>query len=296
MKIVVGASSFAAQSNKAIDLLLNKGVEVVKNPYGRKLTPEETIAHLKGADGILAGLETLDEAVLSKADSLKAITRIGIGMENVDLDYAKSRGIKISNTPSGPTEAVAEMTVAALLSIGRQIIPSNDDMHKGIWKKRIGFSLNGLRVLIIGYGRIGQRVGEMLKAFNADVIVYDPAKEGHTIDLLKSMLSEADAITLHASGKDEILTAELIEAMKTGVVLLNSARGGLVCEDALYKALKTGEISHYWGDVFPQEPYNGKLLECENAILTPHIATYSRQCRESMETEAVLNIMKDLGI
>jgi len=296
MKVVVGASSFAAQSDKAINLLQEKGITVVKNPYGRKLTPEETVEHLRGADGILAGLETLDETVLNQTTTLKAIARIGIGMENVDIPYATSRGIKVSNTPSGPTEAVAEMTVAALLSIGRQIIPSNDDMHNGIWKKRIGFSINGLKVLLVGYGRIGKRVGELLESFGAELIVYDPISENCSIGQLKLALSEADVVSLHASGKDEVITTEHIKSMKDGVVLLNSARGGLVNEDALYDALCSNKIAYYWGDVFPQEPYAGKLLSCKNAILTPHIATYSRQCRESMETEAVKNILRDLGI
>lgn len=296
MKVVVGASSFAANSEKAIRLLWEKGIEVVKNPYGRKLTVEETIAHLQGADGLLAGLETLDEEVLSKAPDLKAIARIGIGMDNVDQEAAKRHGIKVSNTPDAPTAAVAEMALAALLTIGHEIIPCDRDVHNHIWKKRIGFSLIGLNVLFVGYGRIGRRFADHLRALGSNISVYDPYQPQVSEPDLGEALAKADVVTLHASGKDEILTPETFSRMKKGIVILNCARGALVNEDALYENLKSGKVSHYWGDVFWQEPYEGRLLACENAILTPHISTYNSLCRESMETEAVRNLLEDLGL
>ena len=295
MKVVVGASSFAGSSDKAINLLLEKGIEVVKNPYGRKLTVEETIEHLQGADGLLAGLELLNEEVLSKAPQLKAIARIGIGMDSVDVKACENHGVKVSNTPDAPTAAVAEMALAALLTIGHEIVASNNDVHNKVWKKRIGFSLDGLNVLFIGYGRIGRRFADHLKHFGSNIVIYDPYLPEISVKDLKEALKNADVVTMHASGKDEILTTEMFECMKDGAVVLNCARGGLINEDALYDALKSGKVSHYWGDVFWQEPYEGKLLECENAILTPHIATYNSLCRESMETEAVKNLLRDLG-
>lgn len=295
MKVVVGASSFAGSSSKAINLLLEKGIEVVRNPYGRKLNIEETIVHLQGADGLLAGLELLNEEVFSKAPNLRAIARIGIGMDNVDLDAAKRHRIKVSNTPDAPTAAVAEMALAALLAIGHEIIPCNQDMHNKVWKKRIGFSLIGLNVLFIGYGRIGRRFAKQLKALGSNILVYDPFYPEISEPNFHIALQKADVITLHASGKEEILTADTFSMMKNGTVILNCARGELVNEDRLYEALKSGKVAHYWGDVFWQEPYEGKLLECENAILTPHISTYNSVCRESMETEAVLNLLEDLN-
>jgi D-3-phosphoglycerate dehydrogenase len=295
MKIVVSASSFSEENDRAMNLLLERNIEVIKNPYGRKLTPSETIDHLRGADGLLAGLEVLNEEVLSKAPMLRAISRIGVGVENVDFEYTKRMGIRVSNTPEAPTAAVAEMTLAALLTIGRQIIPCNTDMHNGVWKKRMGLSVLGLNVLIIGYGRIGKRVGEMLSLLGANITFYDPAFDDKFNTSLEELVKDADIITLHASGKEEILTPPLISIAKPGIVVLNSARGLLVNEDALCEALNSGKIAYYWADVFPEEPYSGRLLEYENAILTPHVSTYSKQCRESMEEEAVLNILEDLS-
>ena len=295
MKIVVGASSFAGSSDKAINMLLERGIEVVKNPYGRKMNEEEIVRHLQGADGLLAGLEPLTEKVFQEAPQLKAIARIGIGMDNVDIEAAKRHRIKVSNTPDAPTAAVAEMALAALLTIGHEIIPCNADVHQKIWKKRIGFSLAGLNVLLIGYGRIGRRFGEHLKYFGSNLMIYDPYQPEISEPDLKAALAKADVVTLHASGKEEILTREMFSYMKDGVVILNCSRGPLINEDALYEGLKGNKVAKFWGDVFWTEPYEGKLLECDNAILTPHISTYNSLCRESMETEAVKNILEDLG-
>lgn len=295
MKIAVGASSFGGSSDKAMNMLKEHGIDVVKNPYGRKLTLEETIEHLQGADGLLAGLEPLNEEVFSRTPKLKAISRIGIGMDNVDQEAAKRHGIKVSNTPDAPTDAVAEMALAALLTIGHEIVPCNEDMHKGIWKKRIGFSLKNLNVLFVGYGRIGKKFADHLKYFGSNIKVYDPYQPDISEKKLDEAMGWADVITLHASGKDEIISTGLFDYMKEGTVILNCARGGLINEEALEKNLKSGRVAHYWGDVFPREPYEGGLLSCENAVLTPHISTYNALCRESMETEAVKNILEDLG-
>lgn len=295
MRIVVGASSFAADSRQALDLLASHGMEVIKNPFGRKLTEEETIRHLQGADGLLAGLETLNESVFSACPQLKAIARIGIGMDNVDLDAARRHGIRVSNTPDGPTEAVAEMTLSALLCIAHQFIPANTDVHQGIWKKRMGFSIRGAKVLIIGYGRIGQRTAELMRGLGADVTIYDKYVATGDSGSLQEGLQWADVISLHAAGTETILSDMELSLCKKGVILLNSARGNLVDEQALAKRLKTGEIGWFWGDAFWQEPYTGILLSCPNAILTPHLSTYTTRCREEMETAAAQNLLEDLG-
>ena len=296
MKVVVGASSFAQSNPKIEELFVDKNIELVKNPYCRRLTKEETIEQLQGADGLLAGLESLDDEVFKNCPNLKAIARIGIGMDNVDLEAAKQYNIKVSNTPEEPTEAVAEMTVAALLSICHNIIPSNSDVHEGTWKKRIGKSISELKVLIVGYGHIGRQTDSLLSSLGAEVLIYDKYDTKNSTCTLEEGISQVDVITIHASGTDEIITRELIDKMSDGVIVLNSARGGIVNEQALYDALRSGKVSYFWGDALWQEPYNGILLECDNAILTPHISTYTTKCRSSMEMQAVKNLFRDLGV
>lgn len=288
IKIAVGASSFGQP--EALELL--GGYELVLNPHGRKLTEAETLEHLQGATGLLAGLEPLTEAVFKACPQLKAIARIGIGMDNVDIEAARKHNIKVSNTPDGPTYAVAEMTLTALLCIARRIIPANDDIHNGIWKKQMGLSLKGSTILLVGYGRIAREFERLLEPFGATILKYDPLLPDSKP--LSELLPAADVISLHASGKDCLIGKSELDITKDGAVLLNSARGGLVDEDAVYAALKSGKLSWYWADVFSQEPYTGKLAEIGSALLTPHISTYTDLCRRDMEVQAVKNLLEDL--
>ncbi|HCJ11724.1 MAG: hypothetical protein A2Y14_01380 [Verrucomicrobia bacterium GWF2_51_19] len=296
MRVVVGASSFAATSDKPIERLRQYGIECVKNPFGRKLTESETIEFLKGADGVLAGLEPYNATVLKSTSSLKAISRIGIGLDNVDIACAKSCGIRVSNTPEGPTKAVAEMTLAALLCLARGLVPANQALHEKKWNKAIGLSIDGLTVLVIGYGRIGRQVGTLLKTLGANILIYDPQLPNLSLPTLAEGLIQADVITIHASGNTPILTNETIKRVKTGAILLNAARGELVDEVALIEALNRGKVAACWLDVFAKEPYDGPLTQCSNALLTPHISTYTKQCRDAMETQAVENLLRDLGL
>lgn len=295
MKVVVGASSFGSGDGAVERMFSDRGIELVKNPYGRKLTKEEIIQHLEGAVGLLAGLEPLDGEVFDKCPDLKAISRIGIGMDNVDREAAQKHGIKVSNTPQGPTDAVAEMTVAALLTICHNLVASNRDVHNGIWKKRLGKSISELTVFIIGYGHIGRKTAEMLERFGTDIMVYDKYDQNISTCSFEEGLSDADVISIHASGKDEIISDEMFKRMKEGVIILNSARGGLINEQGLYDALTSGRVSAFWGDALWQEPYHGILTKCENAVLTPHICTYTTKCRSNMEMQAVDNLLRDLG-
>ncbi len=301
--VAIGPSSFAEEEDAPLRLLQQAGVEVKPNPYGRRLTEPEIIEHLKGVDGLLAGLEPLNRAVLaSAAPRLKALARVGIGMTNVDLDAARELGVLVSNTPDGPVNAVAEMTLAALLALGRKLILSNNALHEGGWKKLIGTGLSGTPVLLIGYGRIGRRVGELLHAFGAEVLVYDPGLEAgpppgvRRMATLEDGLRAAEVISLHASGEECLLGAREFACMRDGVLLLNSARGGLVDEESLLTALDMGKVGGVWFDAFWQEPYKGRLIEYPQALLTPHVGTYTRQCRLDMECAAVKNLLRDLGI
>lgn len=295
MKVLVGASSFNPEG-EAMNLLKEKGIEVILNPYGRKMTEDEITEQLSDVDGLLAGLEPLNEKVLQSANKLKAIARIGIGMDNVNQQAAKALSIKVSNTPDGPTDAVAEMTLTALLSIEHHLVDSNDEMHNRIWKKHLGKSISELCIFFIGYGRIGRKTADLMKNLGAKILAYDKYNPSVTNCSLEEGLARADVISLHASGGDCIVSEEAIKNMKDGVVVLNSARGSLIDDEAVYTALKSGKIAFYWGDAHPEEPYSGILCDCANAVLTPHICTYTTSCRSKMELQAVRNLLRDLDV
>tara|TARA_B100000315_G_scaffold241608_1_gene262639 strand:- start:155 stop:1069 length:915 start_codon:yes stop_codon:yes gene_type:complete len=302
MKIAITTSSFASVDSSPLKLLEAKGLEIVQNSYGRKLTEEEAIDHLKGVDGLLAGLEPLNGNVFRQCPQLKAIARVGIGMDNVDVEAAEKAKIKVSNTPDGPTDAVAEMTLAAALAVCRNIIPANSSLHHKQWQKSIGLGLKNTNVLFIGYGRIGRKTAELFRALCVRIYVSDPALKqsdlmfGEKNIELNDGLKSADIVSLHAGGNKPILTASEFEQMKDGVIILNSARGSLIDENSLIKALDSGKVASAWMDVYPKEPYAGKLTEYGQVLLTPHISTYTVQCRRDMEMEAVKNLLRDLGI
>ena len=300
MRVAISTSSFASIDSTPLEILKSKGLEVVSNPYGRKLTENEIIDHLQNVDGLLAGLEPLNNRVFTSCPELKAIARVGIGMENVELDAATKVGIKVSNTPKGPTDAVAEMTLAAALSLSRSILQANDALHQKNWEKSISMGLNNSRLLIIGYGRIGRRVAELFQAMGSHVMVCDPAVSQDELQSslklveLYDGLAKADIITLHLSGDSPILKAAEFDVMKNNVIILNSARGNLINEDALIEALDNNRVASAWLDVFPKEPYSGKLTKYKQVLLTPHISTYTVQCRKDMEMAAVNNLLRDL--
>ncbi|MBX3176060.1 MAG: hydroxyacid dehydrogenase [Candidatus Hydrogenedentes bacterium] len=303
LTVAIGPSTFAEKDPEPLRMLEAAGVQVKPNPCGRRLTESEIIAHLQGVDGLIAGLEPLNRAVLQAAHPrLKALARVGIGVANVDFDAAREFGVRVSSTPEGPIDAVAEMTLAALLTLARGIVPANDALHHGEWAKSIGLGLRGATVLLVGCGRIGSRVAELLQAFGADVLAADPALNpdsappGVKIVSIEDGFQRADMISLHASGEACLLNANAFARMNYGVLLLNSARGGLVDESALLGALDSGKVKGAWFDAFWEEPYTGPLTRYPQVLLTPHTATYTVQCRRRMETDAVRNLLRDLDI
>ena len=302
MKIAIGPSSFASVNKTPLKVLKSKGLEVINNPYARKLTENEIIDHLQGVDGLIAGLEPLNSNVFQKSTDLKVIARVGIGMENVDMKSAEIHKIKVSNTPDGPTDAVAEMTLAAALSLSRNIVQVNRALHEKQWEKSIGMGLKNTNLLIVGYGRIGRKVAELFRIMGAQILVCDPfvtkndLQSGEELLELKDGLKLADIITLHAGGDNPILTETEFKMMKKGTIVLNSARANLIDEGALIYALDSGNVSSAWLDVFWNEPYTGKLTDYEQVLLTPHMSTYSVQCRRDMEMAAAENLLRDLEI
>ncbi len=301
-RIAIGPSSFAEQDHAPLRMLEEAHCEVIRNPHGRRLTEAEITELLVDADGLIAGLEPLSRTVLESAKKLRAIARVGVGLSNVDAYAAKELKIAVSNTPEGPAEAVAEMTIAALLTLSRNLHTMDAALHRREWSKHVGVGLRGTKVLLIGYGRAGQRVCKLLHAFGAHVMIWDPflkhhvtTEEAERIDTLHHGLTTADVVSLHASGTKCILDATAIREMKRGSILLNSARGELIDEDALAGALNSGALSGAWIDAFTEEPYSGPLCDCPNALLTPHAATYTKQCRHDMETAAVRNLLHDLS-
>ncbi len=298
-KILIGPSSFAETDKTPMNRLIASGYEVIDNPFKRKLTKNELLGLLTpDVVGIVAGLEPLDRDVLQRSQ-LRVVSRVGSGISNVDLTTAQDLGIEVCSTPNGPTAAVAELTLGALLGLLRMIPLMDQALHNGKWSKKIGVQLEGMTVAIIGFGRIGRHVAELLVPFRVNLLVVDPFladdAAGHYVKLsLAEALPQADIVTIHSSGEECLIDEREFAIMKPGVYLLNVARGGLIAEEALVKALEGGKVAGAWIDTFKEEPYSGPLCRFHNVVLTPHVGSYTLECRKQMETEAVDNLLNAL--
>lgn len=273
----------------------------VVNPWGRKLKEAELASLLEEyrPAGLLAGTEPITRAVLETAkDYLRVISRVGAGWDNVDHAAAANLGIRVYRTSGVLTHAVAELTIGLILAALRSISLQDRLLRQGTWQKRMGGLLRGKKVGIIGFGAIGQRVGELVRAFGGEVIFFDPhPKAGSWARSvsLKELLAQADIISLHASGKQKILGAEELAWIgNRGVILINTARGDMIDEEALCAGLQSGQIGCACLDVFGEEPYHGDLCSMDNLVLTPHIGSYAREARQLMEETAIDHLIKGL--
>jgi D-3-phosphoglycerate dehydrogenase len=302
-KILISTSSFGSCGDEPLELLRQKEYQIVINSFGRKLTSSEVIELGKGCAGIIAGVELLDGPVLEALAGLRCISRCGVGTDNVDLEKARELGIMVMNTPDAPTRAVAELTVGVIFDLLRNITRGDREMRRGGWYKGMGNLLVGRKVGILGLGRIGRTVAEMLIKLGAEVsgsdIKPDPKwlkANRVTLRSTGELLKESEILTIHVSdaGEGHLIAAAELESMKKGAYLINLSRGGMVDEDALYQALKSGRLAGAALDVFEQEPYTGTLKELDNVVLTPHIGSYAREARLEMEMQAARNLISGL--
>jgi phosphoserine phosphatase SerB len=234
---------------------------------------------------------------VDRAKNLKMVLRAGVGLDNIDLEYCKLKNIEVRNTAQASTISVAELVFALLLSIARKIVQKTEEVRKGYWRKEGGFELSGKTMGVIGYGNIGQEVAKRAASFGMTVIAYDPFITRANIPILslKELLHVSDVITLHIPLNEttrELISAETINEMKDGIILINTSRGGVVNENDLYDALLSGKISFAGLDVFQIEPPNSKLIELPNVVLTPHIGGNTIDASDRVG-EAVIGQVKE---
>ncbi len=304
-KILISPTSFGSCGKQPLELLKKENYKVISNLFGRKMTADELVEQGKDTIGIVAGVELLNGRVLELLPSLRCISRCGVGTDNIDLKKAKELGIAVRNTPDGPTRAVAELTVGVIFNFLRNISYCDREIRKGEWHKGMGSLLLNKKVGILGLGRIGRKVGELLLGLGAEVAGADISPdmkwlETNKIPLLtlEELIKESDILCIHISySKDNrhIIGKKEIESMKEGAYFVNLARGGIVNEDVLYRALKSNHLAGAALDVFEQEPYTGPLRELDNVVLTPHIGSYARESRLEMEIQAVKNLLESLS-
>lgn len=297
-KISITTTSFGKADGEVLNPLKERGFEIIFNTRGRKLEAEEVKDIAKDSIGIIAGTESMNEDVLSSLKNLKVISRCGTGLDNVDLKASQKLGIKVFNTPDAPTLAVAELTVGLMLNLLRKVQQMDGGIREGKWRKLMGNLLNEKQIGIIGLGRIGRKVAELLLSFGCVIRYYDVMSDKQDERIkrvdLDELLRISDIISIHVSSSARIIGEQEIGRMKKGAWIVNVSRGGVLDERALCRALENGYLSGAALDVFEEEPYMGELRKLDNVILTPHIGSYAEEARIRMEKQAVENLLKGL--
>jgi D-3-phosphoglycerate dehydrogenase len=304
-KALITTVPFGDRNRKPIDLLEAAGIEYLINPIGRKLKEDELAEMAADFDVLIAGTEPITDKVMARASCLKLISRVGIGLDSVDLLAAERRGIQVSYTPDAPAPAVAELTVGLMLSLLRSVHIVNAQMHRGEWHRHFGRRMSEVTIGIIGAGRIGTRVLDCLAGFgNPRIMINDIQPDLNLASEFKferadkeDIYRSADVISLHvpltAQTKNMIGREQLL-LMKADAVIINTSRGGIINERDLAGVLASGHLGGAAIDVFEQEPYNGELSNIERCLLTSHMGSMSVDCRTRMEIEATEEALRFL--
>ena len=303
-KILVTTSSFDLETPE-MAALAHAGYGVILNPHGRRLSESEVSALLTpDIVGMIAGVEPLTRTVLEKATGLKIVSRCGAGLDSVDLFAAQERGIAVFNTPDAPAAAVAELTVGLMLDVLRGISLQDRALRRSDWVRPMGGLLGTCTVGIVGYGHIGARVTNHVQAFGARVLACDPQAAEKSVGRAEfvsfdHLLEASDIVTIHIPFTPQtrhLFDATTLGKMKAGAILINTARGELVDEDALAQAIASGHLSGAALDVYETEPYTGALTMLDAVVLTAHTGSYARETRILQEAEAARNLLQGLGI
>ncbi|MCA6214132.1 MULTISPECIES: C-terminal binding protein [Thermococcus] len=307
-KVVVTDYEYESLENEKRELE-KVGAELVAVQL-RYAQPEEIIKVCKDADGLIVQYAKITREVIEGLEKCKVIARYGIGVDNVDVKAATEKGIFVVNVPDYCIEEVSDHTIALLLASIRKINLYDKSVKSGTWDYKIGrpmYRIKGKTLGLIGFGKLARRVAEKMKPFRVEIIAYDPyvspkVAEKYGIKLVDfdELLKNSDFISIHVPLTEEtyhLLSDREFELMKDGVIIVNTARGPIIDEKALVKALESGKIAYAGLDVTEVEPIpsDSPLLKFDNVIITPHVAWYSEESQAELQTKAARGVAEVLS-
>jgi D-3-phosphoglycerate dehydrogenase / 2-oxoglutarate reductase len=295
-RVLITTIPFGEFDRRPLNLLERAGIEYAINPIGRRLRPEELADMISDVDVLIAGTEPITAAIMDRGKRLRLISRVGIGLDSVDLQAARERDVLVSYTPDAPAPAVAELTMGLILSLLRSVSRADRGMRGGVWHRFLGRRLSELTLGVIGVGRVGKLLIHHLQGFATRILANDvaPDREFGAIHQVRwvekeTIYKEADIISLHlplTPVTKNMITLRELRVMKPEALLINTSRGGIVNEHDLAQILRQDKLAGAAFDVFGQEPYSGELVTVENCLLTCHMGSMTRDCRTRMELEA----------
>ena len=307
MKILITPRSFGKNDKTPFKMFEEKGLEVVCNETGGIMTEEQMKEAVKGVSGIVSGVDPLSKEVLAEATELKAIAKYGVGTDNIDLDYCKEKGIPVSITTGANSEAVADYAFALILALARKVVTIDKQCRLKNWSKITTTDVYGKKLGLIGLGSIGKGVVNRAKGFGMEVCAYrrnwddNYAKEsGVEYATVDEILKTCDFISLHTPLTDETrnsIGAREIGLMKPGAFIINTARGGIIDEEALLAALEEGKIGGAGLDAFSKEPpEDDRWYTLENVVLGSHCGASTVGAANMMSMMSANNLLADLGL
>jgi D-3-phosphoglycerate dehydrogenase len=307
MKVLVTATSLTpAHPNPALEQLNCFADQVVFNPHGRPLTEDELIPLLEGCAGYIAGLDFVTKKVIDASAALRVISRYGAGVDRVDLEAARARSVQVCNTPGVNAQAVADLTLSLILAVARKVPFLDRNTREGRWPRSTGIELYGKTMGILGLGAVGKAVAKRAAGFSMKILAYDPylneayaKKEGIIPEDFDAVVKAADILCLHLPlipQTHHIISREIMETMKQGAIIVNTARGGLIDEQAAYELLQSGHLGGLGIDVYEEEPpKRSPLFTLDNVVVTPHTASHTVEATAAMASQAVQNLIDVLS-
>jgi len=301
-KVLVTSRSFGKVSKEPINLLKQNGFSV-DFKRGSGFFDEDTFVEvIQEYDAVILGADPMTAKVLEAGKKVKIICKHGAGVDNIDLDKAADLGISVTNVPATNSDAVADFAFALMLNIARKVSENVSEVKAGKWNQSIGVDVYGKTLGIIGYGAIGKRLAKRAVGFDMDILAYDSYLENkadYTIPRfvsLETLIKDSDFISLHiplTSDTRNLIGEEHMGQMKKGAFIINTARGGIVDEGALYNNLINGHLGGAALDVTEQEPIGeSPLLKLSNVIITSHIASYSKESINAVSMASAKNVIK----
>jgi D-3-phosphoglycerate dehydrogenase / 2-oxoglutarate reductase len=296
-KVLIAPLALANLEGQHLQILREAGFELVFPGLPHQLNEDELLAILPGSVAAIAGMEPYTPRVLDACPTLRAIARVGVGYDAVDIPAATSRGVAVAIAPGTNQDSVAEHTFTLILGLSRRLVEKHNSMKAGRWERGIVLPVRGTTLGIVGLGRIGKSVAIRGEAFGMRLIAYEPYPDqafaaAHKIDIvpLERLLGESDFVSLHLpldAASRHMINKKTLGLMKKTAYLINTARGGLVNEQDLAEALQAGAIAGAGLDVFEREPPIGSPLPAvENVLLTPHEAGIDRKSLQDMAMSA----------
>ncbi len=297
-KRVLITSRVVEQSPAALARLIDRGCRILDNPDGGRIDREGLARRLAEADALIAGTQPIDGATLERSSHLRVIVKAGAGVDNIDVDAARRRGIRVASTSGANAEAVADYALGLLLAVARRIPAADQSVRAGQWQRFVGVDLHRKTLGILGLGHVGRAVARRARGFEMRVLAYDVQYDeaflkasGVEAVPAEVVFAESDFVSLHLPllpSTHHFLNRERLAMMKPGAIVVNTARGSLVDEQALCDALTEGRLAGAGLDVFEHEPPGDTPLRAlPTVVLSPHNASYSKESMQQVAMAAV---------